>query len=147
TVQAFNSLVALYREQVISVVQGGRQECPSRTQYQQPPVLNARGCAHLAHDRRPGLQVRFPIVRSQLPYASRKDTYADPRVDFKVDESSDVPILDDCSSSPLNYHQEPWLVGTDIENIERRSSQLSCGPKESLHNSPVAPKKVFTTLL
>ena len=48
-----------------------------------------------------------------------KDMYAEARVDFKVDESSDVPILDDSSSSPLFNHQDPWLVGTDIDNIER----------------------------
>ncbi|MEQ2212124.1 hypothetical protein XENOCAPTIV_025610 [Xenoophorus captivus] len=43
----------------------------------------------------------------------------EPRVDFRMDESSDVPILEDRSSSPIDYPQDSWLVGTDIENIER----------------------------
>lgn len=36
-----------------------------------------------------------------------------------MDESSDVPILEERSSSPIDFLQEQWLVGNDIENIER----------------------------
>lgn len=36
-----------------------------------------------------------------------------------MDESLDVPILEEQSSSPTEFLQEQWLVGTDIENIER----------------------------
>lgn len=39
--------------------------------------------------------------------------------DCRVDESSDVPILEDRSSSPVDFPNESWLVCTDIENIER----------------------------
>lgn len=46
-------------------------------------------------------------------------TDSEPRVDFRLDESSDVPILEDRSSSPIDFPQEQWLVGNDIENIER----------------------------
>lgn len=51
-------------------------------------------------------------------------TDSEPRVDFRMDESSDVPILEDRSSSPIDYPQETWLVGTDIDNIERCCSVL-----------------------
>lgn len=43
----------------------------------------------------------------------------EPKLDFRMDESSDVPILEERSSSPIDFLQEQWLVGTDIENIER----------------------------
>lgn len=36
-----------------------------------------------------------------------------------MDESLDVPILEEQSSCPMELLQEQWLVGTDIENIER----------------------------
>ncbi|XP_072518421.1 regulator of G-protein signaling 7-binding protein B isoform X2 [Salminus brasiliensis] len=42
----------------------------------------------------------------------------EPNVDCRVDESSDIPILEDRSSSPVDFPQESWLVCTDIENIE-----------------------------
>lgn len=35
-----------------------------------------------------------------------------------MDESLDVPILEEQSSSPTEFLQEQWLVATDIENIE-----------------------------
>lgn len=35
-----------------------------------------------------------------------------------MDESSDVPMLEDRSSSPVDFPQESWLVYTDTENIE-----------------------------
>lgn len=47
----------------------------------------------------------------------------EPKVDFRMDESSDVPILEDRSSSPIDFPQEQWLVGIDIENIERYSDR------------------------
>jgi len=40
-------------------------------------------------------------------------------MDCRVDESSDVPMLEDRSSSPVDFPQESWVVCTDIENIER----------------------------
>lgn len=46
-------------------------------------------------------------------------TDSEPKVDFRMDESSDVPFLEERSSSPIDFLQEQWLVGTDIENIER----------------------------
>ncbi|KAG7272432.1 hypothetical protein CRUP_013186, partial [Coryphaenoides rupestris] len=155
TVQAFNSLVALYREQVISVGEVST-DCPSlRVQMHH---TRTQGCsmARAAHHDLALMSGSGPEDGEIQPEICRlfiqlqcclemfvtemlkslcllgvlrlhrrgKDMYADPRVDFKVDESSDVPILDDCSSSPLNYHQEPWLVGTDIENIERDMREM-----------------------
>ena len=48
-----------------------------------------------------------------------KGTDSEPKVDFRVDESSDIPILEDRSSSSIDFPHEQWLVGNDIENIER----------------------------
>ncbi|KAJ7988451.1 hypothetical protein DPEC_G00323680 [Dallia pectoralis] len=53
-----------------------------------------------------------------------KDSYAEPRLDFKMDECSDVPILEDRSSSPVDYPHESWLVCTDIENIDRDMREM-----------------------
>lgn len=39
-------------------------------------------------------------------------------MDTKVEESSEVPILEDTSSSPTDI-QHLWQVSTDIENTER----------------------------
>lgn len=36
-----------------------------------------------------------------------------------MDEGLEVPILEEQASSPIEFLQEQWLVGTDIENIER----------------------------
>lgn len=46
-------------------------------------------------------------------------TDSEPRLDLRMDESSDVPILEERSSSPIDFPQEQWLVGMDIQNIER----------------------------
>ena len=54
-----------------------------------------------------------------LSLSGPEGTDSEPRVDYRVDESSDVPILEERSSSPIDFLQEQWLVGTDIENIER----------------------------
>lgn len=48
-----------------------------------------------------------------------KDSCGPLGVDSKTDESSDIPILEDTSSSPTDCPQLYWLVATDIENIEK----------------------------
>lgn len=64
--------------------------------------------------------VNVSELRSRLASLSGPEgTDSEPRVDFRMDESSDAPILEDRSSSPIDFLQEQWLVGTDIENIER----------------------------
>ncbi|XP_074022622.1 regulator of G-protein signaling 7-binding protein isoform X2 [Numenius arquata] len=40
-------------------------------------------------------------------------------LDTKVEESSEVPILEDTSSSPTDIQQHLWQVSTDIDNTER----------------------------
>ena len=48
-----------------------------------------------------------------------KDPCGPTGVDNKTEESSDIPILEDTSSSPTDFPQLCWLVATDIENIEK----------------------------
>ncbi|KAK0133399.1 Complement component C6 [Merluccius polli] len=155
TVQEFNTLVALYREQVIAVGEVSSDGASLRVQMHH---TRTKGCsvARAAHHDLAVISGSGPEDGEIQPEICRlfiqlqcclemfvtemlkslwlqgalqlhrrgKDTYAEPRVDFKVDESSDVPILDDSSSSPLNYHQEPWLVTTDMENIERDMREM-----------------------
>ncbi|CAL8281142.1 unnamed protein product [Boreogadus saida] len=155
TVQEFNTLVALYREQVISVGEIS-SDCPSlRIQMHH---TRTKGCsmARAAHHDLAVMSGSGPEDGEIQPEICRlfiqlqcclemfvtemlksfcllgvlklhrrgKDMYAEARLDFKVDESSDVPILDDSSSSPLFNHQDPWLVGTDIDNIERDMREM-----------------------
>ncbi|XP_072564642.1 regulator of G-protein signaling 7-binding protein A isoform X4 [Paramormyrops kingsleyae] len=53
-----------------------------------------------------------------------KETHTTPRVDCKLDESSDIPILEDTSSSPVDCPQYCWLVSTDVENTERDMREM-----------------------
>ncbi|KFV97092.1 Regulator of G-protein signaling 7-binding protein [Eurypyga helias] len=49
-----------------------------------------------------------------------KEPCAPPKIlDTKVEETSEVPILEDTSSSPTDIQQHLWQVSTDIENTER----------------------------
>lgn len=52
------------------------------------------------------------------------DACPEPNMDCRVDESSDVPMLEDRSSSPVDFPQESWVVCADIENIERYEKQI-----------------------
>ncbi|XP_014913980.1 regulator of G-protein signaling 7-binding protein B-like isoform X3 [Poecilia latipinna] len=154
TVQEFNTLVALYREQVISVGEIS-VDCPSlRAQMHQ---TRSKGCsmARAAHQDLAIIsgsgpedgQIHPEICRlfiqlqcclemfitemlksmcllGVLQLHRKAGTDSEPRVDFRMDESSDVPILEDRSSSPIDYPQETWLVGTDIDNIERDMKEM-----------------------
>ncbi|XP_014820601.1 PREDICTED: regulator of G-protein signaling 7-binding protein isoform X1 [Calidris pugnax] len=42
----------------------------------------------------------------------------------KVEESSEVPILEDTSSSPTDIQQHLWQVSTDIDNTERDMREM-----------------------
>ncbi|XP_051907114.1 complement component C6 [Hippocampus zosterae] len=148
TVQEFNTLVALYREQVISVGEMSA-DCPSLRA--QMHYTRAKGCsmARAAHQDLALIAVSGPedgeihpeicrlfiqlqcclemfiteMLKSMcllgVLQLHRKRTDSEPKMDFRVDESSDVPILEDRSSSPIDYPHDPWLVGVHIENIER----------------------------
>ncbi|XP_075446031.1 regulator of G-protein signaling 7-binding protein isoform X2 [Ascaphus truei] len=45
-------------------------------------------------------------------------------IDYKMEESSEIPILDDTSSLPLDIQQHCWQVSTDIENTERDMREM-----------------------
>ncbi|XP_075302858.1 regulator of G-protein signaling 7-binding protein-like isoform X2 [Opisthocomus hoazin] len=54
-----------------------------------------------------------------------KEPCAPPKIlDTKVEESSEVPILEDTSSSPTDIRQNLWQVSTDIENSERDMTEM-----------------------
>ncbi|KAE8636217.1 hypothetical protein XENTR_v10002891 [Xenopus tropicalis] len=54
-----------------------------------------------------------------------KEPWVGPRIiDYKPEESSDIPILDDTSSSPTDMQQQCWQVSTDIENTERDMREM-----------------------
>ncbi|XP_059213661.1 complement component C6 [Centropristis striata] len=153
TVQEFNTLVALYREQVISVGEISA-DCPSlRAQMHH---TRSKGCsmARAAHQDLTAISVSGPedgeihpeicrlfiqlqcclemfiteMLKSMcllgVLQLHRKRTDSEPRLDFRVDESSDVPILEERSSSPIDFPQEQLLVGMDIENIERDMREM-----------------------
>ncbi|KAM9841536.1 regulator of G-protein signaling 7-binding protein B-like [Aulostomus maculatus] len=153
TVQEFNTLVALYREQVISVGEI-TVDCPSlRTLMHH---TRAKGCsmARAAHQDLAVISVSGPedgeihpeicrlfiqlqcclemfiteMLKSMcllgVLQLHRTRTESEPKMDFRVDESSDVPILEDRSSSPIDFPHDAWLVGTDIENIERDMREM-----------------------
>ncbi|XP_034047521.1 regulator of G-protein signaling 7-binding protein B isoform X2 [Thalassophryne amazonica] len=149
TVQEFNTLVALYREQVISVGEVSA-DCPSLLAQMHHTRTSGCSVAWAAHQdltviagsgREDGeihpeicrlfiqLQCCLEMFITEMLKSMcllgvlqihRKRTDSEPKVDFRMDESSDVPILEDRSSSPVDEPQESWLVGADIENIERR---------------------------
>ncbi|KAM9820808.1 regulator of G-protein signaling 7-binding protein B-like isoform 1-T1 [Neosynchiropus ocellatus] len=151
TVQEFNTLVALYREQVISVGEISA-DCQSLRVHMHH--TRARGCsmARTAHQDLALMSVSGPedgeihpdicrlfiqlqcclemfiteMLKSmcmlrvlQLQKRRPEGPESEPKMDFRVDESSDVPILEDRSSSPIDFPHELWLVETDIDNIER----------------------------
>ncbi|KAM4710206.1 regulator of G-protein signaling 7-binding protein isoform 2-T2 [Discoglossus pictus] len=45
-------------------------------------------------------------------------------IDYKMEESSEIPILEDTSSSPVDIPQQCWQVSTDIENTERDMREM-----------------------
>ncbi|XP_057899710.1 regulator of G-protein signaling 7-binding protein isoform X2 [Melospiza georgiana] len=52
-----------------------------------------------------------------------KEPCGPPKIlDAKVEESSEVPILEDTSLSPTDIQQHLWQVSTDIENTEGKSN-------------------------
>ncbi|XP_009708622.1 PREDICTED: regulator of G-protein signaling 7-binding protein-like, partial [Cariama cristata] len=58
-------------------------------------------------------------------YFEGKEPCAPPKIlDAKVEESSEVPILEDTSSSPTDVQQHLWQVSTDIENTERDMREM-----------------------
>ncbi|KAM3847226.1 regulator of G-protein signaling 7-binding protein isoform 2-T2 [Vipera latastei] len=53
------------------------------------------------------------------------ETCAAPKsLDSKLEESSEAPILEETSSSPVEIQQHLWQVSTDIENTERDMREM-----------------------
>ncbi|KAF5903738.1 regulator of G-protein signaling 7-binding protein B, partial [Clarias magur] len=146
-VQEFNTLVALHREQVISIGEI-TADCP--TLRARMHSTRTKGCTvaqsayqHLTIISGPEdgeihpeicrlfiqLQCCLEMYITEMLKSlcllgvlqlHRKGNEPCPEstADCRVDESSDVPILEDRSSSPVDFPHESWLVCTDIENIE-----------------------------
>ncbi|NXR53082.1 R7BP protein, partial [Hippolais icterina] len=54
-----------------------------------------------------------------------KEPFGPPKIlDNKVEENSEVPILEDTSLSPTDIQQHLWQVSTDIENTERDMREM-----------------------
>ncbi|XP_052335099.1 regulator of G-protein signaling 7-binding protein A-like isoform X1 [Oncorhynchus keta] len=151
-VQEFNTLVALYRELVISIGEIS-VDCPSlRAEMHK---TRTKGC-EMARAANQSLTVisgpedgeihpeicrlfiqlqcclemyitemlkSVCLLGSLQLHRKGKDCCGPPRIDGKVDESSDIPILED-TSSPMDCHQLCWLVTTDIDNTERDMREM-----------------------
>ncbi|KAJ8402007.1 hypothetical protein AAFF_G00372420 [Aldrovandia affinis] len=147
TVQEFNTLVALYRELVISIGEISI-DCPSlRAEMHK---TRTKGCemARTAHQNLCVIygpedgEIRPEICRLFIQLQCCLEMYItemlksicllgslqlhrkgkpDPEtsVDCRVDESSDAPILEDRWSPPVDCVQYSSLACTDIENTER----------------------------
>uniref|UniRef100_A0A671V642 Regulator of G protein signaling 7 binding protein a n=1 Tax=Sparus aurata TaxID=8175 RepID=A0A671V642_SPAAU len=152
-VQEFNTLVALYRELVISIGEI-TVDCPTL----RAEMLRTRtkGCemARAAHQSlslisgpedgeihpeicRLFIQLQcclemyitemlksVCLLGSLQLHRKGKDSCGPPGVDSKIEEGSDIPILEDTSSSPTDCPQLCWLVATDIENIEKDMREM-----------------------
>lgn len=153
-VQEFNTLVALYRELVISVGELSR-DCPSlRAQMHKTRI---KGCemARTAHQRLSAIscpeegEIKPEICRLFIQLQCCLEMYiteilksvcllgslqihkkADQsssllqRLDSKMEDVSEIPILEDTSSSPLESSQAGLLVATDIDNSERDMREM-----------------------
>uniref|UniRef100_A0A3B4UG96 Regulator of G protein signaling 7 binding protein a n=1 Tax=Seriola dumerili TaxID=41447 RepID=A0A3B4UG96_SERDU len=152
-VQEFNTLVALYRELVISIGEI-TVDCPSL----RAEMLKTRtkGCemARAAHHSLSLIsgpedgEIHPEICRLFIQLQCCLEMYITEMLKsvcllgslqlhrkgyymktphwnycFKL-ESSDIPILEDTSSSPTDCPQLCWLVATDIENIEKDMREM-----------------------
>ncbi|KAM7167192.1 regulator of G-protein signaling 7-binding protein isoform 6-T6 [Macrochelys suwanniensis] len=148
-VQEFNTLVALYRELVISIGDVS-VNCPSL--HAEMQKTRTKGCemAYQAHQKLAAIsgpedgEIHPEICRLYIQlqcclemyttemlksicllgslqfHRKGKEPCATPKIlDNKMEESSEVPILEDTSSSPTDIQQHSWQVSSDIENTER----------------------------
>ncbi|XP_075993071.1 regulator of G-protein signaling 7-binding protein B-like [Genypterus blacodes] len=153
TVQELNTLVALYREQVISVGEISA-DCPSLRAHMHHTRTKGCSMARAAHHDLAVIAVSGLEDGEIQPEVCRlfiqlqcclemfvtemlksicllgvlqlhhKRTDLEPKVDFRVDDGSDVPILEERSSSPMEFPQELRMVGADMENIERDMREM-----------------------
>ncbi|XP_051924495.1 regulator of G-protein signaling 7-binding protein A [Hippocampus zosterae] len=152
-VEEFNTLVALYRELVISIGEITVDWPNLRGDMQR---TRTKGCemARAAHHSltmiagpedgeihpeicRLFIQLQcclemyitemlksFCLLGSLQLHRKGKDPCSLPSVDRKAEENSDVPILEDTSSSPSEGPPLTWLVATDIANIEKDMREM-----------------------
>ncbi|XP_050973112.1 regulator of G-protein signaling 7-binding protein A [Labeo rohita] len=152
-VQEFNTLVALYRELVISIGEISA-DCPSlRAEMHK---TRTKGCemARTAHQNLSAIsgpedgEIHPEICRLFIQLQCCLEMYLTEmlksvcllgslqlhrkgkhysgatKIDSKKEDSSDIPILEDTSSTPPDCPQTYFLVATDIENIERDMTEM-----------------------
>uniref|UniRef100_A0A8D0E3Y1 Regulator of G protein signaling 7 binding protein n=1 Tax=Salvator merianae TaxID=96440 RepID=A0A8D0E3Y1_SALMN len=152
-VQDFNTQVALYRELVISIGDVS-VSCPSLRAEMQRIRTKGCEIAYQAHQKLSAIsgpedgEIHPEICRLYIQLQCCLEMYttemlksicllgslqlhrkgmescAAPKIIDKTEESSEVPILEDTSSSPTDIQQHLWQVSTDIENTERDMREM-----------------------
>lgn len=152
-VQEFNTLVALYRELVISIGELSR-DCPTLRAEMYKTRIKGCEMARTAHQRLSAIscpedgEIQPEICRlfiqlqcclemyiteilksvcllgSLQIHRKGKNSSVLQRMDSKVEDASDIPILEDTSSSPVEGSQAGLLVATDIDNSERDMREM-----------------------
>ncbi|XP_028844874.1 regulator of G-protein signaling 7-binding protein A isoform X1 [Denticeps clupeoides] len=147
-VQEFNTLVALYRELVISIGELSA-DCPSLRAEMHKTRIKGCEMAKTAHQSlsvisgpedgeiQPEICRLFIQLQCCLEmyitemlkavcllgclqlHRRGKESSASAWMDSRVEECSDIPMLEDTSSSPAESSQSCLLVSTDIDNTER----------------------------
>ncbi|TRY95811.1 hypothetical protein DNTS_035349 [Danionella cerebrum] len=152
-VQEFNTLVALYRELVISI---GEISTDSPSLRAEMHKTRTKGCemARAAHQNLSAIsgpedgEIHPEICRlfiqlqcclemyltemlksvcllGSLQLHRRGKLYSGAtKIDNRKEDSSDVPILEETSSTPPDCSQMHFMVATDIENIERDMREM-----------------------
>uniref|UniRef100_A0A672QDF2 Regulator of G-protein signaling 7-binding protein A n=1 Tax=Sinocyclocheilus grahami TaxID=75366 RepID=A0A672QDF2_SINGR len=142
-VQEFNTLVALYRELVISIGEIST-DCPSL----RVEMHKTRTCCSPTNSLPEDGEIHPEICRLFIQLQCCLEMYLTEmlksvcllgslqlhrkgkhysgatKVDSKKEDSSDIPILEDTSSNPPDCPQTYFLVATDIENIERDMTEM-----------------------
>ncbi|XP_051525510.1 regulator of G-protein signaling 7-binding protein A [Myxocyprinus asiaticus] len=151
-VQEFNTLVALYRELVISIGEIST-DCPSLRAEMHKTRMKGCEMARTAHQNLSAIsgpedgEIHPEICRLFIQLQCCLDMYltemlksvcllgslqlhrkekhylGTTKVDSKED-SSDIPIIEDTSSTPLDCSQTFYLVASDMENIERDMTDM-----------------------
>ncbi|KAL2079545.1 hypothetical protein ACEWY4_025289 [Coilia grayii] len=152
-VQEFNTLVALYRELVISIGELSR-DCPSLRAEMHKTRIKGCEMAQTAYQRLSAIscpedgEIQPEICRlfiqlqcclemyiaeilksvcllgSMQTHRKGKMSSVLQRMDSKVGDASEMPILEDTTSSPVESSQAELLVATDIDNSERDMREM-----------------------
>ncbi|KAM8961483.1 regulator of G-protein signaling 7-binding protein isoform 2-T2 [Pelodytes ibericus] len=152
-VQDFNTQVALFRELVISIGDVS-VSCPSLRAEMQKTRTKGCEMALQAHQKLSAIsgaedgEIHPEICRlyiqlqcclemyttemlksmcllGSLQHQRKGEHSIGPKIiDYKMEENSDIPILEDTSSSPTDVQQHCWQVSIDIENTERDMREM-----------------------